>query len=95
MPRPAANNNASGVAVMLEAIRTMQQSGYQPHKTFLFVAYSAEGLEGGQQTPQIELSWQGWDVTADTLEAISVDKLKKSGRALSLALMILGRETEY
>lgn len=46
--RPNANNNASGVAVMLEAIRTMQESGYQPARTMMFVAYSAEGLEGGE-----------------------------------------------
>jgi hypothetical protein len=43
-----ANDNGSGVAVMLEAIRAMQESGYQPYRTFLFVAYSAEGLEGGE-----------------------------------------------
>jgi peptide/nickel transport system permease protein len=45
---PAANDNASGVAVMLEAIRVMQGTDYQPYKTFLFVAYSGEGLEGGE-----------------------------------------------
>ncbi|MCJ7824802.1 MAG: ABC transporter permease subunit [Anaerolineales bacterium] len=42
-----ANDNSSGVAVMLETIRTMQESGYQPYKTFLFIAYSGEGYEGG------------------------------------------------
>lgn len=186
-PRLAANDNASGVAVMLEAIRTMQESGYQPYKTFLFVAYSAEGMEGGevittpdpqkllqakrgfadtleleavvhlrglgagegsglalstgggqrlanlfesaarqagvsttrvdevvdlgdvfdnnprrgggQDAPQIELSWQGWQSTggtpADTPEAVSEDKLERAGKMLTLALMILGRETEY
>ena len=46
-PFPAANDNASGVAVMLEAIRVMQEAGYQPYRTFLFVAYSGEGREGG------------------------------------------------
>jgi ABC-type antimicrobial peptide transport system permease subunit len=45
---PAANDNASGVAVMLEAIRVIQETDYQPYKTFLFVAYSGEGLEGGE-----------------------------------------------
>ncbi len=45
---PAANDNASGLAIMLETIRNMQASGYQPYKTFLFIAYSAEGLEGGE-----------------------------------------------
>ena len=185
-PYPAANDNASGVAVMLEAIRTMQETGYQPYKTFLFVAYSAEGLEasgavsplevgrflqakhgfssleveavvdlrglgagqgdglvlsaggslrlanlfevaarqmgvkarrakepvdisivfeeksfreGGQEAPNIGLSWGGWEETSrlptDTLEAISTDKLERAGRALTLALMILGRETQY
>lgn len=42
-----ANDNSSGVAIMLETIRTMQESGYQPYKTFLFIAYSGEGYEGG------------------------------------------------
>lgn len=187
-PRLNANNNASGVAVMLEAIRTMQESGYQPYRTFMFVAYSSEGLEGGevvsappdpqkllqakigfgnnfsvkavvdlrglgagdsnrlaistggsqrlgelleksarqmgvktvradepvdftrvfaersaresgQEAPQIMLHWEGWEKTAltpaDTPDKISVDTLQKSGRALALSLMILGRETEY
>ena len=43
-----ANDNSSGVGVMLEIIRTMRESGYQPYKTFLFIAYSGEGYEGGQ-----------------------------------------------
>ncbi len=181
-----ANDNAAGVAVMLETIRAMQESGYQPYKTFLFVAYSAEGLDGGeyvtadvskflraklgfssayevdnivdlrglgagegnalilsasgslrlanlfesaarrmgvpvqrageqvdlsivfedrslqegaQEAPSIGLNWDGWEATArtssDTIEAISVDNLEEAGRALSLALMILGRETQY
>lgn len=47
VPYPGANDNASGVAVMIEAIRVMQETGYQPYRTFLFVAYSGEGLEGG------------------------------------------------
>jgi hypothetical protein len=45
---PGADDNGSGVAVMLEAIRAMKASGYQPYRTFLFVAYSAEGQEGGE-----------------------------------------------
>lgn len=186
-PFPAANDNASAVAVMLEAVRTMQETGYQPYKTFLFIAYSGEGLEGGervsrpevskflqakqgfstsfeleavvelrglgagqgdglvlsgagsvrladlfetsarhmgvrasrarepvdisivfedksfteggQEAPGISLSWEGWEATSrlpsDTLETISEDKLERAGRALALALMTLGRETQY
>jgi ABC-type dipeptide/oligopeptide/nickel transport system permease component len=45
---PGANNNASGVAVMLEAIRVMQETDYEPYRSFIFVAYSGEGLEGGE-----------------------------------------------
>lgn len=44
----AANFNASGVAVMLEALRAMQASGYQPYRSFLFVAYAGEGQDGGE-----------------------------------------------
>ncbi|MFQ5578035.1 MAG: M28 family peptidase, partial [Anaerolineae bacterium] len=172
----AGGGNAGGVAVMLEAIRAMQVSGYQPNRTFLFVAYSAEGREGGesvavpdpkkllqakigfasaytieaivevreldsgggetlmisgggsrrlagvferaagqmglktvrvddavdfnqvfeprnswqsgQEAPKISLGWEGE-------EAASAAQLQKAGRALSLALMVLGREMEY
>jgi len=174
---------------MLEAIRTLQETGYQPYRTFLFVAYSGEGLEGGkdvctpeaaeflkakygfstcltieavvrlrglgagkgrtprlalstqgserlmnlfedaaqrmgirtrrvegaidmsivleeksayesaQEAPEISLSWMGWEETsrrpADTLDAISTARLEQAGRALALALMIMGRETRY
>ena len=58
-----------------------------------------EFREGGQEAPHIGLSWKDWEKTsrqsADTPEAISEDKLERAGRALTLALMILGRETEY
>ncbi len=27
---------------------SQQESGYQPYRTFLFIAYSGEGLEGGE-----------------------------------------------
>ena len=44
----AANDNASGVAVLLEAIRVIQETDYEPYKSMFFVAYSGEGLEGGE-----------------------------------------------
>lgn len=186
---PAANNNASGVAVMLEAVRMMQEADYQPRRSFLFIAYSGEGLDGGEpvndpdvngflqaktgfvgrfepvaivqlrglgdgsgdrlevsssgslrladlfelsarqsgvrpvraeeaidmsliyeeinasadsggkQAPVIRLYWEGWEDTSrlpsDTLEQISQENLEKSGRALAMALLALGREIEY
>ena len=55
--------------------------------------------EGGQEAPNIQLSWEGWEATSrlptDTLDTISQDKLEQSGRALALTLMTLGRETQY
>jgi ABC-type dipeptide/oligopeptide/nickel transport system permease component len=184
---PGANDNASGVAVMLEAIRAMQETGYQPNRTMLFVAYSGEGLEAGEtvsppkisrllqakrgfqnafdvvavvdlrglgagsgegvdflsggslrlvelfdeaarrvgtraarggeavdlgvvfdkgsqydsgaEAPWIGVTWSGWEETAgtpaDTLDRISAEKLERSGRCVTLGLMILGREREY
>ncbi len=44
----AANNNGSGVAIMLETIRLMKEAGYQPGRSILFVAYHGEGLDGGE-----------------------------------------------
>ena len=53
----------------------------------------------GQEAPQIGLSWQGWEADRgtpqDIPDRISASKLEQAGRMLSLALMILGRETEY
>jgi ABC-type dipeptide/oligopeptide/nickel transport system permease component len=43
----AANDNASAIAVMLEIVRVMNETGYRPNRSFLFVAFSGEGLEGG------------------------------------------------
>jgi peptide/nickel transport system permease protein len=40
-------DNASGIAVMLEVIRAMKQTDYEPNRTILFVAYSGEGEEAG------------------------------------------------
>ena len=50
----AAGDQASGVGVMLEVARAMQTSGYEPYRSFLFVAYSGEGLEGGERVDPIK-----------------------------------------
>ena len=55
--------------------------------------------EGSQEAPQISVRWAGWEDSArtsfDTIEYISKDNLEQAGKAISLALMILGRETQY
>jgi glutathione transport system permease protein len=51
---PAANE-ATGVATMLEFIRNMRETGYQPYRTLMFIAYSGEGEEGGTWfSPDVE-----------------------------------------
>ncbi|MDD5208445.1 MAG: M20/M25/M40 family metallo-hydrolase [Elusimicrobiales bacterium] len=47
-PAPGADDNASGVAVTNEVIRTLVESGYRPSKTIKFIAFAAEevGLRG-------------------------------------------------
>jgi hypothetical protein len=56
-------------------------------------------FDSGEEAPSLGLSYAGWEASSrtalDTLENISVEKLEESGRVLSLALMILGRETQY
>ena len=44
---PGANDNASGVAMMLELARLMKESAYQPDKTVLFVAWAGGERQEG------------------------------------------------
>jgi hypothetical protein len=41
---PGADDNASGVAALLECARVIYETGYQPGKTFIFLATAAEEL---------------------------------------------------
>lgn len=47
-PAPGADDNASGIAVIEEAIRVLTASGYKPAQTIKFIAFAAEeaGLRG-------------------------------------------------
>lgn len=47
---PGADDNASGIAALTEAIRVITASGYRPAKTIKFIGYAAEevGLRGSQ-----------------------------------------------
>ncbi len=48
MIAPGADDNASGIAAITEAIRILANTGYRPSKTLQFIGYSAEevGLRG-------------------------------------------------
>ena len=47
---PGANDNASGVAVMLELARALKNSPYQPNKTVVFVAWA-----GGERNESLSI----------------------------------------
>ncbi|PIE79795.1 MAG: hypothetical protein CSA11_10830 [Chloroflexi bacterium] len=52
---PGANNNASGLSIMLETIRMMKESGYQPARSMMFIAFNGEGLDGGEPVSQPDI----------------------------------------
>ncbi len=52
---PGANDNASGLSVMLETIRIMKESGYQPARSIMFIAFNGEGLDGGEPVSQPDI----------------------------------------
>ncbi len=51
---PGADDDASGIASMTEALRAMVASGYKPRRTIQFIGYAAEevGLRGSQAIAQ-------------------------------------------
>jgi ABC-type dipeptide/oligopeptide/nickel transport system permease subunit len=93
---PGATDNASGVGVMLEVIRTLQESGYQPYKSFLFVAYSGEGYEGSEPVlpPDVRTfleSKRGFS-TAFTIEGVVDLRGLGAGEGRGLSITTGGNE---
>jgi hypothetical protein len=78
---PGANDNASGIAVMLEAIRVLEEADYQPRRSFLFIAYSGEGLDGGEPVsdPDIKKFLQAKTGFASRFEPVAIVQLRGLG----------------
>ncbi len=78
---PGANDNASGVAVMLEAIRVLEEAEYQPRRSFLFVAFSGEGTDGGESVsdPDIKRFLQAKTGFAMSFEPVAIVQLRGLG----------------
>jgi hypothetical protein len=78
---PAANDNASGIAVMLEAIRVLEEAEYQPRRSFLFVAYSGEGLDGGEPVndPDVDRFLQAKTGFIGRFEPVAIVELRGVG----------------
>ncbi len=52
-----ANNNASGIAVLLEVCRLLTQTEYWPNRSFLVVARSVTGWNGGELRVEPDAQW--------------------------------------
>ncbi|MEE9599424.1 MAG: ABC transporter permease subunit [Anaerolineales bacterium] len=87
-----ANDNASGVAIMLEMIRAMKETGYEPNRTILFVAYSGEGAEGGipAMRPPVSQLLQSKAGFASFLEPEAVVELRGLGAGDGAGLALVG-----
>jgi peptide/nickel transport system permease protein len=69
---PGANDNASGVAVMLELARLLKTSAYQPDKSVLFVAWAGGERREGLSTVNILNARPGAsELTVETVVELS------------------------
>lgn len=81
---PGADDNASGIAVLTEAIRVMIKAGYKPKMTLKFMAYAAEevGLRGSREIAD-NFKKQGVDVQG----VLQLDMTNYNGSANDIYLI--------
>jgi len=87
---PGANDNASGVAVMLELARLMKQTTFQPDKTIIFAAWAGGEREEGLSVANIMNARPG----ANKLTVETVFELSGVGYGSGEAISI-GEESSY
>ncbi len=79
---PGANDNASGVAALLEIARTWQEQGYQPQRTVLFAAWDGGELEGAGVQAYIDSPSFPLE---NTVAVIDLDRIGAGGDELALS----------
>jgi hypothetical protein len=82
-PHPGADDNASGVSVMLELAKALKAAG-QPSRTLIFIAFSAEeaGLKGSAyyvEHPKMPLDQIMGVINLDTVGRLGNDKVSVLG----------------
>ncbi len=69
---PGANDNASGVAALLEIARSLAQSSYRPQKTIVFVAWSGGERGAGLSVKEAMSAKRGFNLlTVETVIELS------------------------
>lgn len=86
-PHPGADDNASGVSVMLELAKALKASG-PPSRTLMFIAFSAEeaGLKGSAyyvEHPRMPLDQVIGVINLDTVGRLGNDKISVLGTGTS------------
>ena len=84
---PGADDNASGVAVLLELARVLGR-GYKPERSIVFVAFSAE--EAGRLGSQAYLRQMSQYPAAQAIGMLNLDSV---GRLFDNKLLVLGAES--
>jgi len=87
---PGANDNASGVAMMLELARLMKETSYQPDKTVVFAAWAGGERREGLSTVNILNARPG----ANKLTVEAVIELSGVGHGTGDAIAI-GNDSSY
>ena len=85
-----ANDNASGVALLLELARLLTQSEYAPNRSFLLIAYSGTGWEGGElrSEPSADSFLRKSSLPASRFAFEAVVRLRGVGRGASSRLTV-------
>jgi leucyl aminopeptidase len=83
-PSPGADDNASGISVITEAIRILVHTNYKPKNDITFMAYSAEevGLRGSMEIAQ-EYAEQDRPVKG----VLQIDGVNYNGSEIKIALI--------
>lgn len=83
-PAPGADDNASGVAVITEALRIIAESGYRPAKTVQLIAFAAEegGLKGSRE---IAAAYKAGGV--DVEGVVNFDMTNRAGSSADIYLI--------
>lgn len=81
---PGADDDASGIASLTEAFRTLMAKGYRPNRTVKFIAYAAEevGLRGSK-----EIAAQHKQQGANIVGVLQLDMTNFKGSTVDMAFL--------